>query len=311
MGNPALASTDERGSRYYTWGDERFWSVTTIIGGGVPKYLVPWATKAVADLVVPDVRRLGKKALTAWAAEARAVILTAQSEDPPRLTSVKVDKLTDDELAARWLKGAADRIRDAAAAVGSDVHDSAEEFVLKAAVAEATRLRIAGQPLPEWDPSIAGRMRSFLAFLTDWEPEFVATEFTVFNRAEQYAGSGDALMRLALLGWSAPPVLTIVDYKSGRSVYPEVAMQNSAYARGEFIGLPDGTSVPMPRPDAGAVLHLTDAGYALRLVDIGDRVFDAFRFAREVYRWRIETSGSVLLQEPSPPGPHPDDEAML
>lgn len=311
MGNPALASTDERtGDRYYTWGDERFWSVTTIIGGGVPKYLIPWATKAVADLVIPDVRQHGKRALDRWARAGADDVRTAQAEG--RLTSIKLDKLTPDELAARWIKGAADRIRDAAADRGSAVHASAEDLVL-AQAREAARLYVDHEALPPYDPSIASHMNSFVRFLSDWAPEYLAAEATVFNRTEAYAGTLDSVMRLPLRGWDAEPVTTIVDYKSGNAVYAEVALQNSAYARGEFIGSPDGvTELPMIRPEAAAVLHLTPKGYALRLVRIDDDVFDAFRFAREVYRWRIETSATVLLQEPSPPGPNlADAEAML
>jgi hypothetical protein len=95
-------------------------------------------------------------------------------------------------------------------------------------------------------------------------------------------------------------VTLIVDYKTGR-VLADVAVQLSAYSRGEFVGGADKvTEHPMPFVMAGAVLQLTAKGYTFRLARIDDVPFNVFLYAREVYRYRHEHAATVLLEDLSP-----------
>lgn len=320
--NPALAHTSEDGDRFYPWKGENYWSVTTLIAGGVVKYgLAPWYGKMVAELVAAEiagrsVNSRGHAALRAWARAGRADVVTRQARG--ELTSINLAKLTESDLAQRWLKAEPDRVRDAAAVIGSDVHSEAEAQVLRL-VTETGGALMDADPLPEWPAHLAGQEASFKAFLADWHPIYLATEATVFNRPQAYAGTLDAIMSLNAddlreslyrVGSECPEwligrgglVTGVVDTKAGGSVYPEVGMQDAAYARAEFIGLPDGvTELPMPGPiEFGAVLHITPKGYRLRLVDIGDRVYEAFLFAREGYRWHTEISKTVLGKDLAP-----------
>lgn len=323
-GNPALARTAEDGSRFYPWRGDRFWSVTTLIQGGVAKYgLAPWYAKMVAELVERDLKARGihsraHAALRAWARAGRADVIARQSRG--ELTSIKLDKLTDVDLMLRWLKSEPDRVRDTAAALGTEVHSEAEAQVLRL-VTESGEALMEADPLPEWPAHLAGQERSFKDFLADWRPQYLATEATVFNRPQAYAGTLDAILQLRagdlieafervgdpIPAWLDIPnpnhLLTgVVDTKSGGSVYPEVGMQDAAYARAEFIGLPDGvTEVPMPTGIAfGAVLHVTPKGYKLRPVEIGDAVYQAFLFAREGFRWHHEIAPTVLGKDLAP-----------
>lgn len=242
-----------------------------------------------------------------------------------KLPSIKLEKQTQEQLALRWIKGAADRHRDAAADRGSDVHAEAEKLVLEHARAGARLLLDRPQVLP-WPEEIAGYRLSFMRFIEDWRPEFLAAEATVFHETQAYAGTLDTIVRLtageilarlvddprgtqeaALRTWlrSIPadaPVVVIIDFKSGRAVWPEVSLQLAAYAHATFIGAPDGvTRIPMPEVDLGAVLHLRgDGTYQLRLVRIDGQIFQAFCFAREVFRFQIETSKTVLMQDLTP-----------
>lgn len=298
---PALAGYDDEGDRFYHWKGESFYSVTTEISGGVPKYaLVPWAAKSVAELAYRDVLARGPHSRASaivrrWTRAGRADV--AERQGAGGLTSIKLEKQTDGELALRYLKGEPERIRDAAGAIGSDVHSHAEDLVLEHA-RESASLIIAGLDVRPWPAGLEGYQRSFLNWLEDFEPEFIASEFTVFNRPQAYAGTGDCLTRIRV----APGVVVIVDLKSGNYVYPEVGMQLAAYARGEFIGSPDRvTEIPMPVVERGAVLHLrpkaTKAylrGYGFQWVDIGDDVFRDFLYAREVFRWLKVRSRTVL-----------------
>lgn len=325
VGGPPLARLDDRGDRFYTFGDppESFYSVTTIIGGGIPKYLVPWAAKSVADLAYGELLAHGphsraRAIARRWTRAGRDYVATRKAAG--ELTSVKLEKLDDEELALRWLKGAPDRIRDSAAELGIEVHDEAERLILDQARASA-RLYINRLELEAWPDHLAGHMASFERFLDDWHPEYLAAEATVLNRLQAYGGTLDAIIRVLAgdlvaavlrggagvpdwLGAFEPddPVTLIIDYKSGRATYPEVALQLAALARGEFVAAPDGlTELPMPTADAGAVLHLTPKGYRLRLVRIDDQMFDVFRFAREVYRWRKQLASTAFLQDLTPP----------
>lgn len=304
MSNPALAGKSADDRRFYTWGNERFWSVTTIIGGGVPKHLQAWAAKAVAELAWADLEAYpsGRKgaAMRRWSAAGRADVVARQAAG--ELTSIKLAKLTERDLGLRWLKGQPDRIRDAAAARGNLVHAAAEDLALDAVGQVLADIATTGTFRTTWGPELAPWMDGFLAFLREYRPEVIAAEATVFNREQAYAGTLDAIMRIRHPRLPSNPIVT--DYKSGNGVYPEVAMQLASYARGEFIGLPDGvTTAELPADldlGIGAVLHLTPRGAHLRPVVIADEVWLAFQYAREIYRWATETSRVVLLDELEP-----------
>lgn len=97
MANPRNATTTSRG-RTYNWQDEVFDSVTTIIGGGVPKpALKSWGEKVVAEAA---------------------------------FDKADIWKQMDREEAVYFLKGAPFRSTDKAAARGSDVHEWVENHVL-------------------------------------------------------------------------------------------------------------------------------------------------------------------------------------
>lgn len=327
--NPALARTDvDSGDRFYLWKGEAFWSVTTLIGGGIPKYaLAPWYAKVVAETVTTEILSRGPHSrahalIRRWTTQGRADVLARQAAG--ELTSIKLDKLSPLDLAHRWLKGEPSRVRDAAADIGVAVHSEAEDAVLRLALDESNEVPIARQPWPE---SLAGYERAFDDWRARYEPIYVATEATVFNRPQAYAGTLDAIVKVRAglvqaalraathdVGKPVPPwfewimlrdpdelVQLVLDYKAGKNVHPEVGLQLAAYSRAEFIGLPDGlTEATVPMIDGGAVLHLTPTGYHLRLVRIDEPVYDAFRFAREVYRFSKQMAGTVLGPDLAP-----------
>lgn len=312
---PAGARLDEAGGRLWRWEGtgaiEEFYSATTIISGGMPKHLEAWYAKEVAQLAYADVLAHGPHSRSSaiarrWATAGRAYLADL------RASGMKLEKAdeTPEGLALRFLKGAADRIRDDAAAMGSDVHDAAEEFVLEHA-REGARLYASTGELPVWDEPIAKKMKSFTDFLDDHRPIYLATEARTFNRSRSYAGQCDAFLRVKVPDdWTPPPWITrpfvweqaggeagwltlCTDYKSGRAIYHEVAVQTAAYRNGEFIGAPDRvTELEVPRCDGTAVLHLTPTRYVFRLLLADERPFRVFLFAREVFAW-IREQGLV------------------
>lgn len=88
-------------------------SVTNVIGKGVPKDLIGWATWEVAKLAVDSV---------------------------PALVRVRGESARNDMV--NWLKGASNRVRDKAANFGSAIHDVAEAKVIGKPVAEPTEDQI-------------------------------------------------------------------------------------------------------------------------------------------------------------------------
>ena len=305
---PIGARLDEDGQRLWTWSGtgalEEFFSVTTMISGGIPKHLEAHYAKLAAELAYADVLARGPHSRASaiarrWAAAGRAYL---DEQRAGGMKLVRADE-TPKGLALRWLKGAADRHRDAAAALGSDVHDEAEAFVLEHA-REGARLYAATGILPEWPEPIAERMASFVRWLNDYRPIYLATEARVYSRSRSYAGQADAFLRVKVPDDWTPPAwvsrpfvlereggpagwLTVCnDYKSGKEIYHEVAVQTAAYMNGDFIGLRDGvTELAVPAVDSGAVLHLTPRGYRFELVGPTDRAFRVFLFAREIFAW--------------------------
>lgn len=260
MSNPRNATTTAKG-RVYRWRDETFTSVTTIIGGGVPKpALVNWAAKRVAEIAV-DRRRV-------W-----------EAMDRP-------DEMVD------WLKRAPYREKEGAAVQGSAIHDWAEKRVLGVPVTI--------EDLPEEQRPYA---LSFLSFVHEMEPTWEMSEASVYNREHGYAGTLDALLRLPavtvekILAAGGPDLsgLALVDYKTNKSgIFPETALQLAAYRHAEFVGLPDGSEIPMPHVDWCGALWITDRGYQLIPVNAGRLAFEYFLSARMV-RDFCEDVGKVLL----------------
>jgi hypothetical protein len=253
MTSPKNATTARSGQRYYSWRGERYWSVTTILGGGLPKpALINWAKKFTATYAVENLDKLTK------------------------LLEPDTDGEVDREGAIDWLKNAAFRDRDRAADLGTLVHAATEAYVL-------------GKPYPAWPPLVKPRMLAFEQFLKDFEPEYSATEASVYNRTQRYAGTLDAIATI-------DDRTILLDTKtSKKAIYPDVALQLAAYRFAEFIGLPDGSEEQMHPVTGCAALRLGEDDYELIDVRADRDVFQVFLFVREVFRWTSETSKSVLL----------------
>lgn len=247
MTSPRMAKMTNRG-RTYLWGDETFLSVTTILSRGVPKpALVGWAAKSVAEFAIDNLA---------------AVTALRDTADDGRQAAVDL------------MKGAPNRNRDKAAALGTAIHEAAEAYSL-------------GHALRAGDPQVDKYVGQFAAWCDDFAPDFHASEVTVFNRAHQYAGTLDAVVDIAGERW-------LVDYKTGKDVYAEVGLQLAAYRYAEFIGCDNGTELEMPEVDRAGVLHLGANGYRFLPVRTESPVFGAFLAAQQVQRFIDELADSVV-----------------
>ncbi|MGY0023707.1 hypothetical protein ACVHNB_32655 [Streptomyces sp. YJ-C3] len=246
--------------------DTKLRRVTTILSQGFPKpQLVFWAAN-----------------LTAQDAFATLPSLVSASLRP-----------AEKEAAYDWLRKGHIRKKDERAAIGGAVHDVIEAHVL-------------GQPIPEsflTDDEIAPFVDNFLRFVAEWEIEFEASEMTVGNFTDGWAGTLDYLFRSPRIAAAlAVPATTLFvgDTKTGgeldeKGVYPEAGAQMSAYRRAEVAWLRDGTQVPMPRVhDVGIVLHLRPEGYRPMPLKCGDDVYEAFRHVQALAEFQRVLAKSVV-----------------
>jgi hypothetical protein len=278
MAGPKAARTVSRG-RIYTINGLNLWSVTTIIGNGLPKPAIAgWQARTIAEFAVANHKQL--------AAMLAGVRIRRAEGDPNVYVTTDPDAV---KAAIDYLKESPWRESKRKMDVGSAVHLEAEAYVLEV-------------PRPEPDGIVAPFLQSFRHFLDDFQPGILASEATVYNPTESYAGTLDAILEIG-------GKRILCDWKTGKDIYPDVALQLAAYANAEFILLPDGTSQPMIAVDGAAALHLReydpatpdDRGYSLIPCFIGQPVWDAFRYVREVMRWMEETSKGVLSQPMTTP----------
>lgn len=261
---PGIERVTTDGGRWYEWDDIRYPSVTTIERArGIGYGLKVWYVNTTAEYAVanPD----------------------ADYND---------------------IRTAADRYRDERADKGSMFHAYAEAWVKEEP-----------QPEPE-DPELVDMVRWFHHWLDAMSPKFLLAEAPVFNKALHYAGTLDAVVelnsalfddeQLAVLlhldTWDVAkwrlehggPVRVVLDYTTGKYVFPSKALQVCAYRHAEWVGMPDGTKPRLFDTDGGAVLQVRADGWWLYPVDTSESVFDAFRSIREVYDWETGLSKDVL-----------------
>jgi hypothetical protein len=295
---PRNARQTSRG-RVYTRHGRNYWSVTTIIKNGLPAPAIKeWAVSKVAEYAVANRAQLGAmlQAVTLRrvkpeevfpkdvAAAVRAVLGVPYEDSDERRAHVSdpIYVVSDPDRVASvvaFLRNAPYRESERKKDLGSDIHRHVEAHIL-------------GHPVPETPPDVAPYIHQLHRVEDAFRPHWLMSEATVYSDSESYAGTLDVLARVG-----QRDLIAIGDVKSGKAIYSEIALQLAAYARADYVGLPDGTDVEMPRPDLAFGLHLTPDDYHVIPVRIDDDVWDAFRYTREVFRWMEETSKDVLGPE--------------
>lgn len=246
--------------------DTKLRRVTTILSQGFPKpQLVFWA----ANLIATD----------------------AFNTLPTLVAASRRPETRDD--AYDWLRKGHIRKKEERGAIGTAVHDLVEAKVL-------------GTPIPEAllsDHELAPYVDNFLRFVDEWQITFEASEMTVGNLTDGWAGKLDYLFRspiIAALLQVPPKTLFIGDTKTGgeldeKGVYPEAGAQMSAYRRAEVCWLRDGSQVPMPAVHStGIVLHLRPEGFRVMPLLCGDDVYAVFRHVQQVAEFQRVLSKSIV-----------------
>lgn len=252
------------GSRFYVHPErsEIIHPGVTSIVGMLPKqaFLAPWQAKMTAELAVDSLDIIQRMADTAGR-----------------------------EAAVDYLKGAARRYTSARSSLGREAHDLFERLM---------RGEYVGQQRSDIQPYVD----NFREFMTAVNPELVRAEDVCWSDTHGYAGRFDVWLRIWLSedgqritpDRSGHPHLILGDWKTGKSTYPDVALQLSAYANADFILDADGAKHPMPEFDGAAVLHITDEDWAFKPVDIGPDVFAHFLHLRATFDWDRDASRRVI-----------------
>jgi len=231
-------------------------SVTTLIGKGLPKpFLAPWSAKMVAEYAVQHVDD--------WAGMSK--------RDPKGVVDM--------------LKRSVYRSTAEKADMGTIAHASADAYIAGKPLTEDQfngMLKDRAVPLDRWKAT-KGYAKGALEFLMSHEPEVLHNEATVYSRKHGYAGTLDLLMKLRIGGAEH---LAIGDFKTSKSIYAEVGLQLSAYANADFIGLNDGTEIPLPGPiEHGVAIRLTPSGqYEAVAFSLTPDLFDVFLACAAVAR---------------------------
>jgi len=242
-------------------------AISTIMRGGSRLYVNP-ETRIKVPGVTSIIGMLPQDFLRYW--EAKMVAEAAVNN----IGSLVGLVLNDQAGAVDYLKGAARRYTRQRADIGSAAHDVFERLAR-------------GEDVRRVGPDIEPYRRHFAEFLDKVQPEFLRLEDIAWSDQHAYAGSFDAIAKV-------DGELCVLDWKTSKATYPNVALQLTAYARADKIVDAEGTEHPMPEINAGAVLHVTPEAWALKPVEVSDRVFDHFLALRQTFQWDREISKEVL-----------------
>lgn len=192
----------------------------------------------VTGIAVPSVTTViglaRSQMLEAW----RTRMVAEAAAGRPDLLLRRIEELGYRETARRLADVPTNKAL-AAASIGDEVHTWLE------AVAK-------GEVEPEVSQEAQGFVDSVKRWLDEHQPEWLAIEQTVFSGevggTPGYAGTFDWIARI-------DERVVLGDWKTGRFVHNEVAMQLVALGRCPEIVSADGDSKPMPEIDGAVVVH--------------------------------------------------------
>lgn len=271
--------------------------VQTVFRGGNRLYVHPTDRERVYPGVTSILGQLAKQNFLApWQAKLTAE-LALDSIDFVRDMADRGGR----DSAVDYLKGAARRYTKIRADIGSEAHDMFERMIR--GEGGLTDRRADGQFRIRVSSDMEPYREHFAQFLEAVNPEFVRAEDVAWSDTYEYAGSFDVWLYVWLDEKGNPTPdrsgtrhLIMGDWKTGKSTYPDVALQLAAYQRADYVIDADGNRSPMPEFDGAAVLHITDEDWAFKPVVTDDAVFEQFLRLRGTFEWDRELSRKVILK---------------
>jgi hypothetical protein len=246
---PATPQSSWWRDRFYMIDGLRLPSVTTILDIIAKPALGPWYAK--------EERRYFETAML-------EVLSRPGARDPEFVLAAVAQAVTGVK--------AADREKQKAAAIGTAVH-AGIEWELRWQLGED-----AG-PAPHLPEAAAWAVESWKDWARSVTLEPLAIERTVYCLECGYAGTLDLYARVK-------GVLTVLDWKSGKAIYPEAFLQNLAYrhaAAGGGLASSQGLIVRLPK-------HLGDPAWEVMPVPASLTLED-FLAALRLWRWQRAMNG--------------------
>ena len=238
--------------RFYTIDGRQLPSVTTILDVIAKPALGPWYAK--------QERRYFETAML-------EVLSKPGARDPEYVLSAVVDAIGGVK--------AADREKQRAATIGTAIH-AGIEWQLRTCLGEDAG---AEPVLPD---AATWAIESWKDWAKSTALEPLAIERTVYCEACGYAGTLDLYARVE-------GVLTVLDWKSGRAIYPEAFLQNAAYrhaAARRGLRSAQGLIVRVPK-------LVDDPSWEVMAVP-ETLVIDDFIAALRLWRWQRQMEGRPI-----------------
>jgi len=246
--------------------------------------------------VTSAMKSLNKPFLVGWAAKMTALCAV----EDHAIIGAFLDK-GDIQSAVNHLKGARYRDSSSKGHRGTIVHSAIEAYIAgKAVDKDAVQAQLNEKHVPQkLHKSTFKMIDGVMEFLFDHEPEIYWSEATIYNREHGFAGTADVIGKFPIGRSRLPAVL---DVKTSKDIYNETAMQLTAYARGEFVGLDDGTEAKLlPKGVRGPIKHgivvrpTASGKYEKANFDLTDEVFRKFLACLE-----LSDADAVLRQARRP-----------
>lgn len=214
--------------------------------------------------VTTALKGIPKDALVPWAAREVATFVVDHIYDVKKMLDNGGRYSTID-----YLKGIPNHKRDTAAVRGTEVHALAEKY-------------IRGEEI-EVDETVRPYVEGYAAYIRDWSPVSLHEEIVVASRTHLYAGTLDSIQDVPTLG------RCLVDYKTGRGVYGETALQVAAYRYAEVYLDADGNEQPMVPVERTYVLHIKPDDYDLYPLVADETTFENYLKAQANYLANVQS----------------------
>jgi len=266
MGSPAATKPPQWSrARFYTIHGRQLPSVTTILDVIANPALGPWYAK--------EERRYFEAAML-------EVLARPGARDPEYVLSAVAQAVTGVK--------AADRERQKAAAIGTAIHAGIEWHL-------RTRLGEDAGPAPRLPEGAVWAVESWKDWAKSVALEPLAIERTVYCELCGYAGTLDLYARVG-------GIPTVIDWKSGKAIYPEAFLQNIAYRHAaERLELwsEQGLIVRLPKLVDDPAWEVMTVPETVTLAD--------FLAAGNLWRWQRRMDGQPEGDRlaPRPSGMHP------
>jgi hypothetical protein len=238
--------------RFYTIHGRQLPSVTTILEIIAKPALGPWYAK--------EERRYFETAML-------EVLSQPGARDPEYVLAAVAEAVSGVK--------AADREKQKALTIGTAIH-AGIEWQLR------SRLGEDAGPEPTLPEAAAWGVESWKDWATEVALEPLAVERPVYCEACGYAGTLDLYARVR-------GVLTVLDWKSGKAIYPEAFLQNVAYRHAAArLGMPaeQGLIVRLPK-------LLDDPAWEVMPVPEELRI-EEFQAALALWRWQRQMEGRPI-----------------